>query len=273
MKLRNFVIVLLALLTVFAIAACKNDPKDPDPEHVDVDLYPYKDYTPTTNDIYDISITEGIDKGYWSYDKFKLFFAGLTVNEGDTITLKYRSERNIYQWDVRDGDLKWVYENKQEGFDIPTVDEGGWYSFSYTFGKNDINGTAVAYPHTGFGVYFRGAFIAEDVFEIMDVKFNGEPVAISQETITSSATFEGVIKDHVWEDPLNYAVIFATGALGDSDKLPVVAKVEAGSIIDLSDLEDVKGECDVFTDVDKTQPVNKKSQVLEDGLKLYYTVK
>jgi len=29
----------------------------------------------------------------------------------------------------------------------------------------------------------------------------------------------------------------------------------------------------VFTDVDKTQPVNKKSQVLEDGLKLYYTVK
>ena len=276
MKFRNFLIVLLAVLMIFALASCKNEPEEKEPEFtpVEVDLWPYKNYTPTDNDVYEITITEGISSGYWSYDKLKLVF-GETINAGDTVTFKYRSERNIYQWDVRDASVtKWVYETHQDGFEVPVLGEGGWYSFSYTFADTDYNGVAVTYPYEGgFGVFLRGAFIEGDVIEIMDVKLNDEPLLIEADTITSSAELsEETIKDHVWSIPKNYAVLFATAALGNSDKTPVVAKVEAGSMLDLSALTEEKGSCSVFSDADKTQPLDPKvTQVLEDGFKVYYT--
>ena len=273
MKFRSFIIVLLAILTVFAFASCKNEPEEPEFKPVEVDLYPYKNYTPTDKDVYEITITEGVTSGYWSYDKLKLVFTE-TINAGDTITFKYRSEREIYQWDVRDASVtKWVYESHQDGFDVPVLGDGGWYSFSYTFADTDYNGTAVTYPYeSGFGVFLRGNFIEGDIIEIMDVELNGEPLLIDADTITSSAELtEGTIKDHVWSIPKNYAVLFATGTLGEVDKTPVVAKVQAGSMLDLSALEEEKGSCSVFSDADKKEPLNTKVQVLEDGYKVYYT--
>ena len=152
MKLRNFIIVLFALLVAFAFASCKHEPKvDPKP-------------TPQpTGEIYQIQVTQGVDKDYWNRDKIKLAWSGLKINKGDTITLKYRSERDIYQWDIRDNSVRyWVYENQKNGLTDPVLGDDGWYTFTYTFGDGIVvdgkGAVDIGYPYTAFGIYFRGNF-------------------------------------------------------------------------------------------------------------------
>ena len=231
MKLRNFLIVLFALLMVFAFASCKHEPKvEPTPEPVDDpwELYPFKDYTPTSNDVQVITITEGVESDYWNKDKLKIEWEE-PVEAGDVITLKYRSERGIYQWDIRDGSTKWVYETSKNNFTDPVLGEGGWYTLTYTFADVDINGTSLP-SNSRFGIYFRGNFVEGDIFEIMDVKLNGEPLAIEATNIKSAASLaEETIKDHVWDIPRNYSVLLATGKLGEVDKTPLIEKVAPGS--------------------------------------------
>ncbi len=118
MKLRNFLIVLFAVLMVFAFASCKNEPK--------VDPKPTPKPQPQIPDYYQIEVTEGVDKDYWNRDKIKIEWEE-EVNAGDVVSLKYRSERDVYQWDIRDGSLKWVYETKKGSFTDPVLGEDGWY--------------------------------------------------------------------------------------------------------------------------------------------------
>lgn len=283
MKLRNFIIVLLAALMVFAFAGCKNDPKG-DPEQVIddpsvLDLYPWNDYTPTSSSLYEIEITDGVDKGYYSYDKLKIVFSVPIAAEGDVITLKYRSERSIYQWDIRDDSMKWVYENSKNGFVDPVIGEGGWCTLTYTFGATDISGNPITYPYPRFGIYFRGNFVAEDTFEIMDITMThtdpdtGEKTvtALTSDdfTITSSAMVIGSNQDYIWAKPRTYAVLLATGKLGDGDKEPVVMKLNAGAKIDFNELA-AEGIAEAYWDEAKTQPYYRSWQVIEDGLVLYY---
>ena len=289
MKLRNFIIVLLAVLVAFAIVGCKNTPEEPtgkDPkQEIDdpsvLDLYPWENYTPTTSDLYQIEIVDGVDQKYYSNDKLKVVFSVPVQAAGDVVTLKYRSERSIYQWDIRDGsNVKWVYEKSKNGFEDPVLGEGGWYTLTYTFGETDINGKEVTYPYTnGFGIFFRGNFVAEDAFELMDITLTHTDPETGDKTvteigsddfeITSSATLMDTIPDYVWFKPRTYAVLLATGELGDTDEYPVVMKVKAGDQIDFNVLA-AEGIDEAYFDVEKTKPYYRSWQVIQDGLVLYY---
>ena len=275
MKLRNFLIVLFALLMVFAFASCKHEPKvqpTPEPEEDPWELYPYKDYTPTSNDVQVITITEGVETDYYNRDKLKIEWEE-PVEAGDVVTLKYRSERTIYQWDIRNGSTKWVYETSKNNFTDPVIGDGGWATLTYTFADVDINGAALP-GDTRFGIYFRGNFVEGDVFEIMDVKLNGAPLEIEATNIKSAASLaEETIKDHVWDIPRNYAVLLATGKVGEVDKHPLIEKVAPGSTAqDLYDeLEEDGGYIvNLFSDADKTTPYNLSTQILKDALIVYY---
>ncbi len=223
MKLRNFIIVLLAVLMAFAFASCKNDPTPPGP-------------TPPgpgpSGDAYQIEITEGVDKDYWNRDKLK-FVWGEPVDEGDVITLKYRSERGIYQWDIRDENskVKWVYESSKNGFVDPVLGDDGWYTLTYTFPANDINGAAVDYDAIQqFGIYFRANFVTTDLFEIKDITLNGYPLEVEAETIISKAKLNEEPVEHDWTKK-NWAVLFATGTPGSVDKTPIAEKVLDGGFV------------------------------------------
>ena len=223
MKLRNFIIVLLAVLMAFAFASCKNDPTPPGP-------------TPPgpgpSGDAYQIEITEGVDKDYWNRDKLKLVW-GEPVDEGDVITLKYRSERGIYQWDIRDENskVKWVYESSKNGFVDPVLGDDGWYTLTYTFPANDINGAAVDYDAIQqFGIYFRANFVTTDLFEIKDITLNGYPLEVEAETIISKAKLNEEPVEHDWTKK-NWAVLFATGTPGSVDKTPIAEKVLDGGFV------------------------------------------
>ena len=273
MKLRNFLIVLFAVLMVFALASCKHEPKpEPAPAEDPWELYPYKDYTPTSNDVQVITITEGVETDYYNRDKLKIEWEE-PVEAGDVVTLKYRSERTIYQWDIRNGSTKWVYETSKNNFTDPVIGAGGWATLTYTFADVDINGAELP-GDTRFGIYFRGNFVEGDVFEIMDVKLNGEPLDIVSTNIKSAAALdEETIKDHVWNIPRNYAVLLATGKVGEVDKHPLIEKVAPGSTAqDLYDeLEEDGGYIvKLYSDADKTTAYDLSTKILKDALIVYY---
>jgi uncharacterized repeat protein (TIGR02543 family) len=220
MKLRNFIIVLLAVLMAFAFASCKNDPQPTPPGP-----------TPPgpTGDVYQVEITEGVDKDYWNRDKLK-FVWGEAVDEGDVISLKYRSERDVYQWDIRDENskVKWVYESSKNGFVDPVLGDDGWYTLTYTLPATDINGAEIDYDAIQqFGIYFRGNYVTTDLFEIKDITLNGYPLEVESGTIISKAKLNEEPVEHDWTKK-NYAVLFATGTPGSVDKTPIAEKVPAG---------------------------------------------
>ncbi len=293
MKIRYFFIILLAVMMVFAFSSCKEDPKpevDPaDPVQViedetGLEKFPWgDDYEPTDKDIYEITVSEGIEKGLYSGDKLILKFAN-EINEGDIITIKYRSERPIWQFDIRDGSTtKWVYETSTNGLVEPVLGDGGWYTLTYTFG-NDINGNAVTYPYPGgFDVRFRGYFVEGDIFEVMEATLTHAeeviPLEINENTIASSYAdcelAEETIKDHVWDKPRTYAVLVADKEVGsDSEgkcEAPLVFKVEAGETSEaiFAELEK-QGITKVYSDLAYTERFYKSWKVLEDAFVLYY---
>jgi uncharacterized repeat protein (TIGR02543 family) len=237
MKLRNFIIVLLAALMVFAFASCNNEPKvNPDPKP--------SEYEPTDSTVYQIKVTEGVvghDK-HNNRDKLKIEWDE-TINEGDTITLKFRSERDIFQYDIRNGSDKWVYEGSKNGFEDPVLGDGGWYTLTYTFGAKKHDGTtAMTYPQNHFGIYFRAHFLDNDLFELMDIvlthvdDFGNETekeLTVTSANVKSSAAlvegFDG--EDHIWTIEKNYPVFFVLDTDHDTDEYWLAAqKVKAGGL-------------------------------------------
>lgn len=231
MKLRNFIIVLLAVLMAFAFASCKNDPTPPGP-------------TPPgpgpSGDVYQLEVTEGVDKDYYNRDKIKLEFDE-EINEGDVLTLKYRSERGVYQWDIRNKSVAfWVYESYKGTFTDPVLGDDGWYTLTYTFGQGiDKTGTAtgtkgtlidINYPQDHFGIYFRGNFVTTDLFEIKEITLNGYPLEIEEGNIGSKAKINEEPVEHDWTKK-NWAVLFATGTPGEVDKTPMAEKVLDGGFV------------------------------------------
>ena len=248
MKVRNFIIVLLAVLMAFAFASCKHEPKEePKP-------------TPQPKgDIYQIEVTEGVDKDYYNRDKIKLVW-NVPIQEGDTLSLKYRSERAVYQWDIRNDSHKWVYETDKNGFVDPVLGEDGWYTLEYTFGKT-ITGAAGA--STAFGVYFRGNFVTTDIFEIKDILLNGEELEVEAGNITSRAQLNDPAEDFDWSVK-NYAVLFATGKPGAVDKTPIAEKVVAGGKVTGAPISKDGFTLTIYTDeahtsiFDPNEPINEE---------------
>lgn len=237
MKFRNIVIMLLAILMAFAFASCSNEPNKPTPTP-----------KPTPKDYYQIEVTEGVDKDYYNRDKIKIEWE-VPVKAGDTISLKYRSERDIYQWDIRDGNLKWVYETKKNGFQDPILDEDGWYNLTYTFG-NDINGATVA-SNSRFGIYFRGNFVTTDIFEIKDIMLNDEELEVETPNLKSYAKLNDPAEDFDWTVK-NYTVLFATGQPGEVDKTPFAEKVVAGGFVTGAPVAKENYSLTIYTDEAKT---------------------
>ena len=259
MKLRNYVIVLLAVLMAFAFASCKNDPTPPGP-------------TPPgpTGETYQVEITEGVDKDYWNRDKLK-FVWGEAVEEGDVISLKYRSERDVYQWDIRDENskVKWVYETDKNGFVDPVLGEDGWYTLTYTFPKKDINGADVAYDGIQqFGIYFRGNFVTTDLFEIKDITLNGAPLDVESGTIISKAKLNEEPVQHDWTKK-NYAVLFATGTPGSVDKTPIAEKVLEGGFVTGAPIAKEGYTLTIYNDTAHTSIFDPKTPITKEMI-FYY---
>lgn len=264
MKLRNFIIVLLAVFMVFAFASCKNEPVNPTPGP-GPEPGPGPDPGPVEGTVYQIRVTEGVDKDYWNRDKLKLQWVE-DVNEGDVISLKYRSERDIYQWDIRDGSLKWVYESKKGSFTDPVLGEDGWYTLTYTFAK-DINGADVDYPNEQFSVFFRGNFVTTDMFEIKDITLNGRPLAIEEDTIISAAELVDPAVDFDWSVK-NYAVLFATGTPGEVDKTPIAEKVVAGGFVTGAPIAKEGYTLTIYNDTAHTSIFDPTTPITEE--KIFY---
>ena len=261
MKLRNFLIVLFAVLMVFAFASCKNEPK--------VDPKPTPKPQPQV-DSYQIEVTEGVDKDYWNRDKIKIEWEE-EVNAGDVITLKYRSERDVYQWDIRDGSLKWVYETKKGSFTDPVLGEDGWWTLTYTF-ANDIDGNAVD-SNERFGVYFRGNYVTTDLFEIKDIYLNDEPLEITQDNIKSYAvlndTEDHPLVEHDWSVK-NWSVLFANGTVGEVDKTPLAEKVVDGGFVTGAPVNKEGYTLSIFTDASRTTPFDATQPITENKI-FYYS--
>lgn len=259
MKLRNFLIVLFAVLMVFAFASCKNEPAEQKPQPKP---------QPQIPDYYQIEVTEGVDKDYWNRDKIKIEWEE-EVNAGDTISLKYRSERDVYQWDIRDGSLKWVYESSKGSFTDPVKGEDGWWTLTYTF-ANDINGAAVD-SNERFGVYFRGNYVSTDLFEIKDITLNGEPLEITQDNIKSYAVLNGTdenpIVEHDWSVK-NWSVLFATGTVGEVDKTPLAEKVVDGGLVTGAPVAKEGYTLSIYTDAARTIPFDATQPITE--AKIFY---
>ena len=253
MKFRNFIIVLLAVLMAFAFASCKHEPKEePKP-------------TPSYGkNLYQIEVTEGVDKDYWNRDKIKLEWE-VPVKEGDVLTLKYRSERDVYQWDIRDGSLKWVYETKKGSFIDPVLGEDGWYTLTYTFAK-DINGATVA-SNSRFGVYFRGNFVTTDIFEIKDIFLNDEELEVEASNIKSAAQLNDPAEAFDWTVK-NYAVLFATGEVGAVDKTPIAEKVVAGGLVTGAPVAKANYSLTIYTDSAHTTLFDPTTPITEE--KIFY---
>ena len=262
MKLRNFLIVLFAILMVFAFASCKNEPKE-EPK-------PTPKPQPVIPDYYQIEVTEGVDKDYWNRDKIKIEWEE-EVNAGDVVSLKYRSERDVYQWDIRDGSLKWVYESKKGSFTDPVLGEDGWWTLTYTF-ANDINGAAVD-SNERFGIYFRGNYVTTDLFEIKDITLNGEPLEITQDNIKSYAvlndTEDHPLVEHDWSKK-NWSVLFATGTVGEVDKTPLAEKVVDGGLVTGAPVNKEGYTLSIFTDADRTTPFDATQPITENKI-FYYS--
>lgn len=264
MKLRNFIIVLFALLVAFAFASCKHEPKvDPTPAQTKIE-----------HPIYQIVVDEGVEKDYYNRDKIKLRWTDVEVNEGSVITLKYRSERGIYQWDIRDegAGVKWVYEDDKNGFVDPVKGEDGWYTLTYTLGK-DIKGEDFDYPNDAIAVYFRGRYAAGDVFEIKDITLDGKTLEVAPATVISKAHLEGegAIEDHEWTIPENYVYLLAMGALGSVDKNPIIAKVAPNAAIDLSKIPERENyKIHIYSDSAFANELEETAPVTADATIVYY---
>ena len=253
MKFRNFIIVLLAVLMAFAFASCKQEPKEE----------PKPTPKPYSGDLYQIEVTEGVDKDYYNRDKIKLVW-NVNVKEGDTISLKYRSERDVYQWDIRNGSHKWVYETSKNGFVDPVLGDDGWYTMTYTIGKT-IDGAAGA--SSALGIYFRGNFVTTDIFEIKEIMLNDEELEVVPETITSAAQLNDPAEEFDWSVK-NYAVLFATGKPGEVDKTPIAEKVVAGGKVTGAPIAKENYSLTIYTDEAHTTVFDPETPITEE--KIFY---
>lgn len=242
MKFRNFIIVLFALLMVFALASCNQDPKvKPNPEPEPEPVY-------SESLIYKLTATKGRNTGWWSADKFVLSF-NLTghqvkVNKGDVLTLKYRSTREITMFNIRNSVGKWIYEQPAndrplpEGF-LSTPDEDGWITVTYKFDadnyykEKDKELTPISYP-ADFRIDFIGEIVTTDVLEVKDIAVNDTPLTLTEAQVKDSGAYGNIMPtyeethDGTWQESADWVVFFFEGEPGSSDSTPEYERVFDG---------------------------------------------
>lgn len=234
MKLRNVVIVLLAIFMVFAFASCSNEPKNnPQPGPTGV------------NQTYRLTATKSrVDKWYTN-DKFALDFTlldGFSVKENDVISFSYRSTMEFEEYSIRHGDYCWVYEDSKDALTTYELGEDGWIKVSYKFGpkcflkdnqvpRSEWELEPVPYPET-FRFDLRGYVFAGDILEIKDLALNGNYLTLTQNMIASDycAPTLVVVDENTPAFPgaRDFAVIYGEGSLSNSNAPLSYELVEEG---------------------------------------------
>lgn len=235
MKLRSILIVLLAVFLVFALASCKNEPKEPENKPQPI---------PTDNTIYKLTATVARNSSWYGADKFRINLenGGVVVKEGSTLYFKFRATTEFYEFNLRssiEDSLKWVYEqdkSKFESFSEPDTD--GWITVTYTFGDlyNGNDASELYGEKTGFFLDFIGDIIVGDVLEIKNVVVDGKLIPITQEMIVDKyvkPTLEANAADN-WADDGKYVVYYFLGDPDPKDspyRTPTAEIVNAGQTI------------------------------------------
>ena len=228
MKLRNFVIVLLALLMALAVVSCKQNP-EPQPE-------------PKDESIYVLTATKGRADGWFSADKFRLNFTtdqDARVSEGDVLSLKFRSTVAFYEFSIRNSTNKWVYESdksKLTSFSDP--DQYGWITVTYTFPDKYYDGTDVGTTPMEFIFDFIGDIVPDDVLELKEITLNGDALELTEAMVDGYATptFEET-KDPAWKVEEAYAVFYFEGdpnPSGSAYRTPKYEVVKAGQTMTMN---------------------------------------
>ena len=223
MKLRNVVIVLLAIFMVFAFASCSNEPKNnPQPGPTGV------------NQTYRLTATKSrVDKWYTD-DKFALDFTlldGFSVKENDVISFSYRSTMEFEEYSIRHGDFCWVYEDSKDALTSYEVGDDGWIKVSYKFGnkcfkkdnqvsRSDWELEPVPYPET-FRFDLRGYVFAGDILEIKDLALNGNYLTLTQNLIASDYCEPTLVvvneNTPAFPGARDFAVIYGEGSLSNNN--------------------------------------------------------
>ena len=239
MKVRNILIGLVVVLMAFVFISCDEEPEE--------QVQP----TPTQEVVYTLSAKKGVSEGYFDNDKPRLVFTD-KINEGDTLSLQFRSERDVYQFDIRNGSGKWVYQQDSSALTSYEEGEDGWITVTYTFGASYYDSKSVSYPQDGFDIRFRGRYFAGDLFEVKNVKINGEliPLKTEEEEGFTLTGFELAAADAVF-GAKSYAVVYSVARPGDDDKTPLMEKVASGAKPAAANLEKTGYELELFTQYDE----------------------
>ena len=230
MKLRNFVIVLLALLMALAVVSCKQNPEPgPQPE-------------PSDATIYVLTATKGRSNGWFSADKFRLDFTSdldAKVEPGDVFSIKFRSTTEFYEFNVRNSAGKWVYESdksKLTSFSDP--DEYGWITVTYEFADKYYDGTNVGDKPVEFIFDFIGDIVPDDILEVKELTLNGVELELTEAEVAGyvSPSFEET-KDATWKVDEEYAVFYFEGdpnPEGSTARNPKYEVVKAGQTMTMN---------------------------------------
>ncbi len=199
--------------------------------------------------------SKGVNEGLYSYDKFSFDINRAPV-EGDTISFKFRSNRPITGFNLRDPrenkdkttEIRWVHEKSGAsafGENYVVDEDTGWITFSYTFGPKAQRNAAsssgpidVDYAANVKGLYvqFQGTIIAGDYLEIGDIQFNG----VSVESVSALIEHNYVLKNcedsaistieySAVKPAVTYVVQFLDPADLDSDENPKGAATAVAS--------------------------------------------
>ena len=220
------------------------------------------------------------------------------VRQGDVLAFQFRSERDVYQYDLRTNkktvpanvDIRWVYEGSGDTshFIVSDPDENGWRTVTFTFGtkverdryptSDDKRDKAANYSGPDYEneqyynllLCFRAYFLAGDVFEIKGVSLNGEEVPVVAANVLK-ATFVGT-PDGPDEIPDTCAVMFVggtyTGIGYSKDEKPIVSKVNAGETVAAPTVDEKV--LTFFSDSARTVPFDFSTPITEDTF-IYYT--
>lgn len=186
--MRKVIVLFLCLLAVFAIVSCKNEPdKEAEPEVK-------KEVPGTEADILAgtafYRLTATVEAKRFTLNYVDIAEGTLDPQEGDVLTLKYRSNHPVSCFFLRDsggsgnyipsGDL--VATKKYHDFsasDDPYVtgpDADGWYTFTFTFKENGSSGFRLELANYTSG----GKFKPNDYLDIKDFEFKGVRLTIEE---------------------------------------------------------------------------------------------
>ena len=233
MKLKSFITVLLVILMVFAFAGCKNEPKQEEPPKQQEPQTPEsKSYDKL---IWKLTATKGRADGWFSYDKFRLNFSDASdaaVNLGDVFSIKFRSTTEFYEFNVRNGSGKWVYEDGKEGLtSYSEPDADGWITITYEFVDTYYDASEVDFPEE-FIFDFIGDIVPGDILEVKEIKLNDKYLGLEASMVEGYASpeFEET-EDATWNVEEAYAVFYFDGDPnpdGSSYRTPKYEVVKTG---------------------------------------------